>query len=95
MSNSKLIVDDFMARINQEEGDAFPYEKARIIAELEQSMSQEELGRKDYFPKWLHVLMAKNNNVSVILGILLSCSVFARMAPSIENGMVRSLLSGR
>lgn len=42
------------------QGDAFPYEKARIIAELELSMTAEDLANPRFFPKWLHVLAPKN-----------------------------------
>ncbi len=54
------LMDDFMAQIHQEEGDAFPYEKARIISELELSMTPADLANKRFFPSWLHVLAPKN-----------------------------------
>eukprot|EP00051_Salpingoeca_urceolata_P016732 m.224040 g.224040 ORF g.224040 m.224040 type:complete len:577 (+) comp18764_c0_seq9:185-1915(+) len=54
------LMQDFMDRINQAEGDAFPFEKARIIAELELSMPRHQLRDPALFPKWLHVLTPKN-----------------------------------
>lgn len=53
------LMDDFMTRINDEEGDAFPFEKAKIIAELELMMPAEYLDNPDFFPKWVHLLKAK------------------------------------
>eukprot|EP00730_Choanoeca_flexa_P003264 TRINITY_DN11346_c0_g1_i2.p1 TRINITY_DN11346_c0_g1~~TRINITY_DN11346_c0_g1_i2.p1 ORF type:complete len:820 (+),score=150.12 TRINITY_DN11346_c0_g1_i2:141-2462(+) len=53
------LLDDFMQRINDDEGDAFPFEQARIIAEIELTMSDTELAEVAYFPRWLHVLKPK------------------------------------
>ena len=47
------------SKINDEEGDAFPFEKARIIAEIELTMADTLLQNKECFPKWLHVLRPK------------------------------------
>jgi hypothetical protein len=44
------------------QGDAFPFEKARIIAELELSMTPEDFHNPSLFPKWLHVLAPKNHS---------------------------------
>ncbi len=44
------------------QGDAFPYEKARIIAEMELSMPQADLDNVDLFPRWLHALEPKSGS---------------------------------
>lgn len=50
------LMGDYMAQIHQEEGDAFPYEKARIIAELELSMDRrKELQNTRWFPRMLKI----------------------------------------
>eukprot|EP00054_Salpingoeca_dolichothecata_P006867 m.287751 g.287751 ORF g.287751 m.287751 type:complete len:152 (+) comp167200_c0_seq1:112-567(+) len=48
-----------MQKINDEEGDAFPYEKARVIAEMELTMKFLEYDIPRLFPKWLHVMIPK------------------------------------
>eukprot|EP00050_Salpingoeca_kvevrii_P003178 m.216393 g.216393 ORF g.216393 m.216393 type:complete len:98 (+) comp10784_c0_seq3:3956-4249(+) len=53
------LMDDFMQKINGEEGDAFPFEKARIIAEIELSMTPEQLQDETLFPKWIHIMSPK------------------------------------
>eukprot|EP00055_Hartaetosiga_balthica_P013124 m.65999 g.65999 ORF g.65999 m.65999 type:complete len:1782 (+) comp8174_c0_seq1:61-5406(+) len=58
------LMDDFMQKINDEEGDAFPFEKARIIAEIELVMGKELFMRADTFPKWLHLLVLKGGELS-------------------------------
>eukprot|EP00043_Microstomoeca_roanoka_P008232 m.79420 g.79420 ORF g.79420 m.79420 type:complete len:1567 (-) comp14156_c1_seq5:209-4909(-) len=57
------LMDDFMQKINDEEGDAFPFEKARIIAEIELSMGEDVLSNRSYFPRWLHMLTPKGGEL--------------------------------
>eukprot|EP00051_Salpingoeca_urceolata_P020402 m.305850 g.305850 ORF g.305850 m.305850 type:complete len:1526 (-) comp19613_c0_seq7:81-4658(-) len=54
------LMDDFMQKINDEEGDAFPFEKARVIAELELCHAEDLLTDPSNFPRWLHVYSAKD-----------------------------------
>lgn len=58
------LMDDFMAKINGEEGDAFPCEKAGIIADLELMMPEEMFQNKTLFPNWLQVLSPKSTDHS-------------------------------
>ncbi len=44
---------------NSHQGDAFPYERAQIIAELEHTMSADELRDVRWFPRFLVVLSPK------------------------------------
>jgi hypothetical protein len=57
------LMAEFMARVHQEEGDAYPYELARIIAELELSMTTKDINRQN-FPRWLHTLIPKSDDMS-------------------------------
>eukprot|EP00049_Salpingoeca_infusionum_P007130 m.116055 g.116055 ORF g.116055 m.116055 type:complete len:594 (-) comp13589_c0_seq2:1508-3289(-) len=57
------LMDDFMQKINDEEGDAFPFEKARIISELEMTMHPSLLKDQTLFPRFLHVLSPKGGEV--------------------------------
>ncbi len=54
------LMDNHVARISNDEGDAFPFEKARIIAEVELRMTDEDLSNRAYFPRWIHVLARKD-----------------------------------
>ncbi|EDQ85533.1 uncharacterized protein MONBRDRAFT_29209 [Monosiga brevicollis MX1] len=57
------LMSEYMAQVHQEEGDAYPYELATIIAELELSMPQEVVaGNRSFFPRWLHSLVPKNDD---------------------------------
>ena len=58
-------VDDFMSKINGEEGDAFPCEKAGIIADIELMLPEVALEDKSLFPSWLHILSTKVGDVLV------------------------------
>lgn len=57
------LMAEFMARVHQEEGDAYPYELARIIAELELSMTPKDINRQN-FPRWLHILIPKSDDIN-------------------------------
>eukprot|EP00048_Salpingoeca_helianthica_P006268 m.96577 g.96577 ORF g.96577 m.96577 type:complete len:1549 (+) comp13947_c0_seq4:32-4678(+) len=58
------LMGDFMAQIQKDEGDAFPFEKAQIIAELEHSLSERRLNDPHWFPTWLVVLSPKEASAS-------------------------------
>ena len=67
-------VDDFMSKINGEEGDAFPCEKAGIIADIELMLPEVALEDKNLFPSWLHILSTKVGALAVIRLFLTSAS---------------------
>jgi hypothetical protein len=58
------LMDDILAQIHMEEGNAFNAERARVISEIEMKMSVDFVTREDFFPRWLHSLTMKNDSGS-------------------------------
>lgn len=58
------LMDDILAQIHMEEGNAFNAERARVISEIEMKMSVDFVKQENFFPRWLHSLTMKRENAN-------------------------------
>jgi len=57
------LMDDILAQIHMEEGNAFNAERARVISEIEMRLPVDFVRKKEeFFPRWLHSLTMKRDN---------------------------------
>lgn len=52
----------FVQHVLTDQGDAYPFELAQIIAELELSLPKSKLTREN-FPRYIHTLLPKSDEV--------------------------------
>eukprot|EP00045_Choanoeca_perplexa_P018224 m.282627 g.282627 ORF g.282627 m.282627 type:complete len:1666 (-) comp17752_c0_seq11:672-5669(-) len=55
------LMSEYMSQVHEREGDAYPFELATIIAELELSMPRRLINEHN-FPRWLHMLTPKSED---------------------------------